>query len=75
MQAIARANRVSEGKNNGLFVDYCGILKNLRKALANFGGVGDGGRDGKGCPQDPTRPNEELLDELAESIDLVKTFL
>jgi len=36
MQAIARANRVSEGKNNGLIVDYCGILKNLRKALAEF---------------------------------------
>ncbi|HGT7477977.1 TPA: type I restriction endonuclease subunit R, partial [Escherichia coli] len=30
MQAIARANRVAEGKNNGLIVDYCGILKNLR---------------------------------------------
>jgi len=28
MQAIARANRVYEGKNNGLIVDYCGILKN-----------------------------------------------
>lgn len=34
MQAIARANRVNEGKNNGLIVDYCGILKNLRKAPA-----------------------------------------
>ena len=38
MQAIARANRVNEGKNNGLIVDYCGILKNLRKALATFAG-------------------------------------
>jgi type I restriction enzyme R subunit len=38
MQAIARANRVHEGKNNGLIVDYCGILKNLRKALATFAG-------------------------------------
>ena len=33
MQAIARANRVNEGKNNGLIVDYCGILKSLRQAL------------------------------------------
>ena len=40
MQAIARANRVNEGKNNGLIVDYCGILKNLRKALATFAGTG-----------------------------------
>ncbi len=74
MQAIARANRVSEGKNNGLIVDYCGILKNLRKALADFGGAGDDGRDGGG-PQDPTRPNEDLLDDLAEAIDMVKTYL
>jgi type I restriction enzyme R subunit len=74
MQAIARANRVAEGKNNGLIVDYCGILKNLRKALADFGGAGDDGRAGD-KPKDPTRPNEELLAELAETIDMVKTFL
>ena len=43
MQAIARANRVNEGKNNGLIVDYCGVLKNLRKALATFAGQGDSG--------------------------------
>ncbi|MFC1748895.1 type I restriction endonuclease subunit R, partial [Pseudomonadota bacterium] len=72
--AIARANRVAEGKNNGLIVDNCGILKNLRKALADFGGAGDDGRD-EDKPKDPTRPNEELLAELAETIDMVKTFL
>jgi len=75
MQAIARANRVAEGKNNGLVVDYCGILKNLRKALADFAGAGDDGRDGGDNPQDPTRPKEELLAELAEAIMMVKTFL
>lgn len=76
MQAIARANRVNEGKNNGLIVDYCGILKNLRKALATFAGQGDGGRGGTGGGvTDPTRPNEELLDELDEAIDLVRSFL
>ncbi|MCP4286105.1 MAG: type I restriction endonuclease subunit R, partial [Gammaproteobacteria bacterium] len=75
MQAIARANRIAEGKNNGLIVDYCGILKNLRKALADFAGAGDDGRGGGDNPQDPTRPNEELLAELAEAIDMVKTFL
>ena len=44
MQAIARANRVNEGKNNGLIVDYCGILKHLRKALATFAGTQSGER-------------------------------
>jgi len=75
MQAIARANRVAEGKNNGLIVDYCGILKNLRKALADFAGAGDDGRLGGDNPQDPTRPKEELLAELGEAIMMVKTFL
>lgn len=48
MQAIARANRVAESKNNGLIVDYCGILKHLRKALATFAGTGGcGPREGQ----------------------------
>ncbi|MCC5847838.1 MAG: type I restriction endonuclease subunit R [Verrucomicrobia bacterium] len=75
MQAIARANRVNEGKNNGLIVDYCGILKNLRKALATFAGTGDDGRGGGGGGEDPARPGEELLAELAEGIALVRDFL
>jgi len=75
MQAIARANRVNEGKNNGLIVDYCGILKNLRKALATFAGQGDNGRGGGGGETDPAKPNEELLADLAEAIEFVRTFL
>jgi type I restriction enzyme R subunit len=75
MQAIARANRVNKGKNNGMIVDYCGILKNLRKALATFAGTGDGGRDGGGDEMDPTKPDEELLADLAEAIALVRGFL
>jgi type I restriction enzyme R subunit len=76
MQAIARANRVSTGKNNGLIVDYCGILKNLRKALATFAGQGDGGRGGSGSGgADPTRSMDELLEDLGESIGLVRSFL
>ena len=72
MQAIARANRVNEGKNNGLIVDYCGILKHLRKALATFAGTQPGGEGGE---TDPARPDEELLADLGEAISLVRTFL
>ncbi len=72
MQAIARANRVSEGKNNGLIVDYCGILKHLRKALATFAGTQPGS---EGAEIDPARPEEELLEELAEAIVLVRAYL
>lgn len=75
MQAIARANRVHEGKNNGLIVDYCGILKNLRKALSIFAGQGDGARGGEGGEEQPAKPEEELLGELAEAIQFVRTFL
>jgi len=69
MQAIARANRVNEGKNNGLIVDYCGILKNLREALATFT-TGGGGE-----PPQPILPEEELLAELAGALDMVAAFL
>jgi len=76
MQAIARANRVKEGKNNGLIVDYCGILKNLRKALATFAGhSGEEGFDGDGPETDPLHPEEELLKELSESIEFVRRLL
>src|SRR5215208_2179996 len=37
LQAIARVNRLYDpGKTYGLIVDYCGITKDLRKALAIF---------------------------------------
>ncbi|MES9880321.1 MAG: type I restriction endonuclease subunit R [Sedimenticola sp.] len=72
MQAIARANRISEGKNNGLIVDYCGILKHLRKALATFAGTQP---EGEGGEIDPARPDEELLADLAEAIALVRALL
>ena len=65
MQAIARANRVDEGKNNGLIVDYCGILKNLRKALATFA------TGSKVTEEDanPIKPADtDLLAELTEAI-------
>lgn len=76
MQAIARANRVKEGKNNGLIVDYCGILKNLRKALATFAGhTGEDGFDGEGPETDPLHPEEELLEELSEAIEFVRQLL
>lgn len=77
MQAIARANRVNGDKNNGLIIDYCGILKNLRKALAIFTGTGDTGRPGGLGPDelDPTRTKEELLEDLKQAIDFASGFL
>lgn len=79
MQAIARANRIKEGKNNGLIVDYCGILKNLRKALASFAGrTGSetpGDTDELGPEVDPVDPEEKLRNELVDAITLVEEQL
>jgi type I restriction enzyme R subunit len=78
MQAIARANRIHEGKNNGLIIDYCGILKNLRKALATFAGHKGAALVDPTKPQpeiNPVRPDEELLADLAETVALVRGFL
>ena len=75
MQAIARANRVNEGKNNGLIVDYCGILKNLRKALATFVGTETTAPAPGGNEPDPARPEEELLADLQEAVSFVRGFL
>ena len=75
MQAIARANRVNEGKNNGLIVDYCGILKNLRQALATFAGGSGGDGAGNDSGEDPVKPEDDLLRELDEAIRLVRDWL
>ncbi|MCC9168131.1 type I restriction endonuclease subunit R [Pontibacter harenae] len=74
MQAIARANRVHEGKNNGLIIDYCGILKSLREALATFATGTPGGGE-EGTTKDPTKPGLELLKELEESIHMTRAYL
>lgn len=76
MQAIARANRVDEGKTNGLIVDYCGILKNLRKALATFAAGSSGGEEPeKDSGIDPTHPQEDLLTKLDESLASISEYL
>ena len=37
MQAIARVNRLYEGKEFGYIIDYVGVLQNLDKALDVYG--------------------------------------
>lgn len=70
MQTIARANRVAEGKSNGLIVDYIGIVKALRKALADYTANvnGNGGAD-------PTVDKEKLIARILETIAAAEAFL
>ena len=70
MQTIARANRVSEGKSNGLIVDYIGIVKALRKALADY-------TVSKNSPAgiDPTVDKTELIQRIRTVIGKTDGFL
>ncbi len=70
MQAIARVNRVGGGKKNGLIIDYNGMLKSLRQALATFA---QGERKGDG--QDILRDDTEAVAEYGQSIRAAQDFL
>ena len=63
MQAIARANRVYPGKDFGLIVDYNGMLRSLREALAQYAMGHDGPSGG-----DIVAPIEERVQALIEVI-------
>jgi type I restriction enzyme R subunit len=65
MQAIARANRVFPGKDYGVIVDYNGMLKSLREALAQYA-MGDD--DESGDDADIVAPIEELVAALSKAI-------
>ena len=67
MQAIARANRVFQNKPNGLIVDYVGVFRNLKKALAIYGTVVEDG-------EMPVKPKDELIKRLEELLDEISKF-
>ncbi|MDE0166216.1 MAG: type I restriction endonuclease subunit R [Bryobacterales bacterium] len=72
MQAIARANRVYPGKDFGLIVDYNGMLKSLREALAQYA-LGDDGDSGGG--EEIVAPIEERVQALIEAIEATEAHL
>jgi type I restriction enzyme, R subunit len=67
MQTIARANRVSEGKTNGLIVDYIGVFKNLQKALALYASTGG--------EEFPISPKSDLVEKLERELAGIEEFL
>jgi type I restriction enzyme R subunit len=69
MQAIARANRRYPGKDFGLIVDYNGMLKSLRAALAQYAlgeGVGE---------EEIVAPVEERVRALLSAIEETEAHL
>ena len=76
MQAIARANRVYPGKACGVIVDYNGMLKCLREALAQYALGEEGGDSGAGGGGGGVvSPIEELLKALIQAIEVTERHL
>ena len=67
MQAIARANRVFQDKENGLIVDYIGVFRDLKRALAIYGTVTKEG-------EMPVKPKSELIEHLKTLMDEIYDF-
>jgi type I restriction enzyme, R subunit len=74
MQAIARANRVNTGKNNGLIVDYIETYENLLDALAIYGSDVGTGTEG-GAIEPPVKPKAELIHDLEEALEETENYL
>lgn len=70
MQTIARANRVSMGKENGLIIDYVGIVKALRNALAEYTADHKGPKG-----TDPTIDKEKVIDRVYKVIAECEKFM
>ncbi len=78
MQTIARANRVAEGKSNGLIIDYIGILKELREALAEFTvdeNTAKSGKGNSGNNKGPVIDKEKLIEKIKKIIEETRKFL
>ena len=70
MQTIARANRVCDGKSNGLVVDYIGVVKALRQALADYTSNA-GGKSGG----DPAPDKTELITKIQNTIHSIELYM
>src|SRR6185437_11034857 len=71
MQAIARANRRYPGKDFGLIVDYNGMLKSLREALAQYALGDEAGAGG----EEIVAPIEERVRALLSAIEETESHL
>lgn len=75
MQTIARANRVTSYRINGVekksgeVVDYYGVFGRLKKAIRDYGQGGDGRND------EPVKEKNELFTLLDEAIEQGRVFL
>ena len=60
IQTISRVNRVYEGKDKGLVVDYIGIKSNMNNALKQYAGIDDTADNVENIEQCVTMVKDEL---------------
>ncbi len=74
VQTISRVNRVYEGKDKGLVVDYFGIKSNMNTALKHYAGGGEMGENVETIDQSVTMVKDELdiLRRMFDKFDYTK---
>jgi type I restriction enzyme R subunit len=74
IQTISRVNRVFDGKDKGLVVDYIGIYQNMLAAIKQYGGKQESPVDEIKVSLAVFRNHLALLDELFNSFNAAKFF-
>lgn len=72
IQTISRVNRVFDGKDKGLVVDYIGIKENMMKALKTYGGDDQGSIDQLAVTLGIFRNHLALVDDLLSGFDATR---
>jgi type I restriction enzyme R subunit len=67
LQAIARVNRLSPGKQNGLIIDYQGVLRPLTEAMGEYTRLGSDEEFESSDLDGTVRPVSAVIAELAEA--------
>ena len=78
LQAIARVNRIYEGKDFGLIVDYRGLIQPLDEALQMYSGAGLEKYDGKdieGALVDVVSISGKLRESYSHLLDIFKQVI
>jgi type I restriction enzyme R subunit len=74
IQTISRVNRVFEGKDNGLVVDYIGIKQDMLEAVKKYGGPQESPIDEIAISLSIFRNHLALIDELLHSFNASKFY-
>lgn len=74
IQTISRVNRVFEGKDKGLVVDYIGIKEDMQKAIVQYGGEQESPVDEIKVSLNVFRNHLSLIGDLFNKFDSSKFF-